>query len=102
LEAARARTLGACAACLIELAAWALQTEPRRTVQSQVTPIVRTVIHYCGNANDQVDNFLPAKGLRGINNYALAKVVAVRELKAGIDRRLVLFLADFTPRDYDK
>jgi hypothetical protein len=59
------------------------------------------IIHYCGNANHQIDNFLTTEGLRAINNYALANVPAVGMLTQHIDRRLVLFLVDFTPRDYD-
>jgi len=59
-------------------------------------------LHYCGNATHQADNFLNTEGLLAINNYNLYNVKAVHELKAMIEGRIVLFLCDFSPVDYEQ
>jgi uroporphyrinogen-III decarboxylase len=59
-------------------------------------------LHYCGNATHQADNFLNTEGLLAINNYNLYNVKAVHELKAKIEDRIVLFLCDFSPVDYER
>jgi uroporphyrinogen-III decarboxylase len=58
------------------------------------------ILHYCGTANHQIDNFLNTKGLIGINNYCLYDLKGVIELKKRIEDQLVLILCDFTPLDY--
>ena len=58
------------------------------------------ILHYCGNANHQIDNFLHTKGLVGINTYCLHDLKALAELKKRIENRLVLIACDFTPGDY--
>ena len=58
------------------------------------------ILHYCGNANHQIDNFLRTKGLVGINVYCLHNLNALAELKRRIENRLVLIACDFTPGDY--
>jgi uroporphyrinogen decarboxylase len=57
-------------------------------------------IHYCGNANHQIDNFLNTGGLKALNVYALHDVKNLVELKKGIENRIVLIACDFTPIDY--
>ncbi len=59
-------------------------------------------LHYCGNATHQADNFLATEGLLAINNYNLYHVKATHELKSKIEGRIVLFLCDFTPVEYDR
>jgi uroporphyrinogen-III decarboxylase len=58
------------------------------------------ILHYCGTANHQIENFLNTKGLIGINNYCLHDIKGVVELKKQIENKLVLILCDFTPLDY--
>ena len=58
------------------------------------------ILHYCGNANHQIDNFLNTKGLVGVNNYLLHDIKGIAELKKKIGDRIVLFACDFTPIEY--
>jgi hypothetical protein len=59
------------------------------------------VVHYCGNATHQAENFLSTDGLLGINSYALHNLNALRELKRRIEGRLVLLACDFTAIDFE-
>jgi len=59
------------------------------------------ILHYCGNANHQIDNLLDTDCLVGINNYILHNVAATAALKKRIEHRLVLLVADFTPVEYE-
>jgi uroporphyrinogen-III decarboxylase len=58
------------------------------------------ILHYCGTANHQIENFFNTKGLIGINNYCLHDLKGVWELKKRIENKLVLILCDFTPLGY--
>lgn len=58
-------------------------------------------LHYCGNATHQAENFLDTEGLLAINTYALHDLRGLRELKARLEGRIVLFACDFTPVDYE-
>ena len=60
------------------------------------------VLHFCGTANHQIDNFLATKGLKAINTYSLHGLDALAELKKRIEDRLVLIACDFTPENYTK
>ena len=57
-------------------------------------------LHYCGNATHQAENFLNTRGLLAINNYNLFNLRAFRELKAKVERRMVLFACDYSPLDH--
>jgi hypothetical protein len=59
------------------------------------------IVHYCGTANHQIENFLNTEGLLGINCYALHNVAGLRELKRRIEGRLVLLACDFTAVDFE-
>ena len=59
------------------------------------------VVHYCGNATHQAENFLATEGLLGINTYALYNLTALRELKRRVEGRLVVLACDFTAIDFD-
>jgi len=58
------------------------------------------ILHYCGNANHQVENLLNTGGLIGLNVYALHDLKGICELKRRIEERLVLFVCDFAPLDH--
>lgn len=60
------------------------------------------IIHYCGNANHQIGNFLHTDGLRGLNVYSLHNISRLAELKARIEGRLVLIACDFTPLEHQQ
>jgi hypothetical protein len=58
-------------------------------------------IHYCGNATHHADNFLATEGLKALNIYNLYNIPSVAELQRKIGDRVVLFVCDFTPVDYE-
>jgi hypothetical protein len=58
------------------------------------------ILHFCGNATHQADNFLAMDGLLGINNYNLHNIKALGELQDKVKGRLVIFACDFTPLEY--
>ena len=58
------------------------------------------VLHYCGCANHQIDNFLATEGLVAINNYCLHGLQKAAELQKRIQGKMVLILCDFAPRNY--
>ena len=57
-------------------------------------------IHYCGNATHHADTFLAMKGLKALNIFNLYNIRSVAELQAKLQDRIVLFVCDFTPVDY--
>ena len=59
------------------------------------------VIHYCGNATHQSENFLNTDGLLGINTYALHHLAALQELKRRLEGRIVVLACDFTALDFE-
>ena len=57
-------------------------------------------VHYCGNATHHADSFLATKGLKALNIYNLYNIRSVAELQQKLQDRIVLFVCDFTPVDY--
>jgi hypothetical protein len=58
-------------------------------------------IHYCGNATHHADNFLATKGLKALNIYNLYDIPSVKKLQDRLQDKVVLFVCDFTPVEYD-
>jgi uroporphyrinogen-III decarboxylase len=58
------------------------------------------IVHYCGNATHHAENFLNTKGLLGLNIYNLYNIPSVAKLQSQVQDRLVLFVCDFTPVEY--
>jgi uroporphyrinogen-III decarboxylase len=58
-------------------------------------------IHYCGNATHHADNFLVTKGLKALNIYNLYNIPSVRKLQERLQDKVVLFVCDFTPVEYE-
>ena len=58
-------------------------------------------IHYCGNATHHADSFLATQGLKALNIYNLYNIPSVAKLQDKLDDRVVLFVCDFTPVDYE-
>lgn len=58
------------------------------------------IIHFCGNGNQHIENFLSMKYLRGINNFALGRWEDLLKLKEGLENHAVIIACDFTHKDY--
>jgi hypothetical protein len=58
-------------------------------------------VHYCGNATHHADNFLATKGLKALNIFNLYNIRSVAQLQQKLQDRIVLFVCDFTPVDYE-
>jgi Uroporphyrinogen decarboxylase (URO-D) len=58
-------------------------------------------LHTCGNTLHQADNLLATEGLRVFNNYSLHALKPLAEMKRRFEGRIVVYLCDFTPDDYD-
>ncbi len=58
-------------------------------------------IHYCGNATHHADSFLATEGLKALNIYNLYNIPSVAKLQQKLGDRVVLFVCDFTPVDYE-
>lgn len=58
-------------------------------------------IHYCGNATHHADSFLATQGLKALNIYNLYNIPSVAKLQDKLDGRVILFVCDFTPVDYE-
>lgn len=59
------------------------------------------IVHYCGNATHHAESFLKMEGLLGLNIYNLYNIPSVAKLQAQLGDRVVLFVCDFTPVDYE-
>ncbi len=58
-------------------------------------------VHYCGNATHHADSFLAMKGLKALNIYNLYNIPSVARLQQKLQDKVVLFVCDFTPVDYE-
>jgi uroporphyrinogen-III decarboxylase len=58
-------------------------------------------IHYCGNATHHADSFLATDGLKALNIYNLYNIPSVARLQKKLQDRIVLFVCDFTPVEYE-
>jgi uroporphyrinogen-III decarboxylase len=58
-------------------------------------------LHYCGNATHHADSFLATRGLKALNIYNLYNIRSVAELQQKVQDRIVLFVCDFTPSEYE-
>lgn len=59
------------------------------------------IVHYCGNATHHAESFSKMEGLLGLNIYNLYNIPSVARLQAQLGDRVVLFVCDFTPVDYE-
>ena len=57
------------------------------------------VLHFCGTASQQLENFKAMKYLKGINNFALGNLKELVELKNALSGKAVVIACDFTPID---
>ena len=54
-------------------------------------------MHFCGTAEQQLENFLHIEGLLGINNFCMGNFRQVFRMQELYRDRLVLKVCDFTP-----
>ena len=54
-------------------------------------------LHYCGNAEQQIDNFRATDGLAGLNVWCMGDFGHVRQLQDGLRGRMAVTVCDFTP-----
>lgn len=59
------------------------------------------IIHYCGCANQHIDNFLSMKYLRALNVFSLADWRSLLELKRRTEGHIIIIASDFTPVDFE-
>jgi hypothetical protein len=59
-------------------------------------------IHFCGNALHQADNLVNTGGLVAFNNYILFNLNPLVEVKRKFEGKVVLFVCDFTPVEYEE
>ena len=58
------------------------------------------ILHFCGTANQHIENFKRMKHLRGINNFALGSWRSLLALKKGLEGRVAIIACDFTHLDF--
>ena len=57
-------------------------------------------IHYCGNSNQNLKNFIETKGLSALHNLPLDDFENARVIRnACLEKEIVYYLADFNPSD---
>ncbi len=54
-------------------------------------------LHFCGSAEQQMENFLHIDGLVGINNFCMGNFRQIVRMQELYQDRLVLMVCDFTP-----
>jgi hypothetical protein len=54
-------------------------------------------LHYCGSANQQLENFRAIRGLTGINNYCLGDFRSVRRTQDALGDRIAIMVCDYAP-----
>ena len=60
------------------------------------------IIHFCGNANHQIDNFMKTNGLRALNVYCLGDIEGLARLQQKVGEKLCIIACDFAPYDIEE
>lgn len=60
------------------------------------------VLHFCGSAEHQLENFLNTGGLTGINNFCMGNFRQIKEMQKLYENKIGLMVCDFTPFDINK
>jgi len=57
-------------------------------------------IHYCGNSNQNLENFMNTKGLTSLHNLHLDDFEEAKKIRnACLEKEIVYYMCDFTPDD---
>lgn len=59
-------------------------------------------LHFCGNAEHQLENFLDTEGITGINNFCMGNFKQVYRMQEMFDSKLALMVCDFTPLNIEE
>ncbi|MCO6450968.1 MAG: hypothetical protein J5I90_09310 [Caldilineales bacterium] len=59
-------------------------------------------VHYCGDATHHAESFLAMDGLKALNIYNLYNIPSVARLQEKLQDKIVLFVCDFTPVEYQE
>jgi hypothetical protein len=54
-------------------------------------------LHFCGRAEQQIENFLATEGLTGVNNFCMGDFRQIRKMQDLFEDRLAIMVCDFTP-----
>jgi uroporphyrinogen-III decarboxylase len=54
-------------------------------------------LHFCGRAEQQIENFLAMEGLTGVNNFCMGDFRQIRKMQDLFEDRLAIMICDFTP-----
>jgi uroporphyrinogen decarboxylase len=54
-------------------------------------------LHFCGRAEQQIENFLAMEGLTGVNNFCMGDFRQIRKMQDLFEDRLAIMVCDFTP-----
>jgi hypothetical protein len=57
-------------------------------------------IHFCGNSNQHIENYLKTEGLTAINNFTLDDAKAAARMKKALARKGIVYMAcDYVPNE---
>ena len=59
-------------------------------------------LHFCGNAEHQLENFLKTEGITGINNFCMGNFKQIAKMQELYEDKLALMVCDFTPLYIEK
>lgn len=58
-------------------------------------------LHYCGNAQHQLENYLATPGLVGLNVWCMGEFEQIFEAQRIVGERAVIMVCDYTPTDLE-
>ncbi len=59
-------------------------------------------LHFCGNAEHQLENFLNIEGITGINNFCMGNFQQIVKMQDMYEDRLAVMICDFNPLNIDE
>ena len=59
-------------------------------------------LHFCGNAEHQLENFLKIEGLTGINNFCMGNFKQIVRMQEMFEDKLAIMVCDFNPLDIEE
>jgi len=62
----------------------------------------RGTLHFCGNAEHQLENFLNTEGIMGINNFCMGNFKQIIKMQDMYKDKLPIMVCDFTPLNIEE
>jgi len=59
-------------------------------------------LHFCGNAEHQLENFLSIEGITGINNFCMGNFRQIKKMQTMYEDKLSIMICDFTPLNIEE